>query len=161
MCFKYIENGHSAKGRLRTTDKRGSSTTQRMLLEREEQINAGEDATGQPAIWSHVYRLMGCPGQSCELGPHCWRDPVGKKHYELTTNNLRSLVHHVEKGDQLNCQWCPRNDPRTIVWPRAATAWKEGRNTLRSNLSLSSYQHHECPPNTVLSDVNCRNSFRQ
>jgi hypothetical protein len=44
---------------------------------------------------------MRCPGPPCHLGPHCWRDPVGKRHYRLKTHQLKSLIRHVEQGGQL------------------------------------------------------------
>lgn len=103
ISFNYTENGHGMNAMSRATDKRGaSSVTQRMLVEQDAEINAEEDATGQPAAWTHVYSLMRCSGRPCELGPHCWRDPIGKKHYKLTAQNLRSLVKHVEQGGVLN-----------------------------------------------------------
>jgi hypothetical protein len=99
ISFNYTESGQGLKSVLKATDKRGvSSVTQRMLLERHAEISAEEEATGQPAAWTHVYSLMRCSGRSCELGPHCWRDPIGKKHLKLTAQNLRALVNYVEQG---------------------------------------------------------------
>ena len=44
---------------------------------------------------------MRCPGQPCNLGPHCWRDPHGKKHYKLRTHQLKALIRCVAQGGQL------------------------------------------------------------
>ena len=65
------------------------------------QIDAEEESSGQPSIWRHVYNLMRCPGPPCHLGPHCWRDPYGKRHYKLKSHQLKSLIKHVEEGGQL------------------------------------------------------------
>jgi len=71
-----------------------------MLTERAAQLDA-EEASGQPSIWREVYNLMRCPGSPFHLGPHCWRDPVEKKHYKLKTQHLKSFVRHVEQGGKL------------------------------------------------------------
>ena len=81
--------------------KRGSCATQRMLADRTSQLAAEEDSEGQPSIWQNVYALMRCPGPPCDLGPHCWIEPVGKKHYKLRTHHLRSLIEHVQSGEPL------------------------------------------------------------
>ncbi|OJD26887.1 hypothetical protein ACJ73_01717 [Blastomyces percursus] len=72
-----------------------------MLAERDTQIDAEEDSCSQPSAWREVYNLMRCLGPPCRLGPHCWQDPEGKKHYKLKTPHLRSLVKYVEKGGAL------------------------------------------------------------
>ncbi|KAH6664497.1 hypothetical protein B0J14DRAFT_621229 [Halenospora varia] len=43
---------------------------------------------------------MRCTGPPCNLGPHCWRDPVGKKHYKLKSHHLRSLIMHLYAEEQ-------------------------------------------------------------
>lgn len=65
------------------------------------QLDAEEDAVGRSSVWRDVYNLMRCPGPPCNLGPHCWRDSVGKKHYKLRTYHLKSLIKHVEQGATL------------------------------------------------------------
>lgn len=103
ISFGYIEHSHSVISTSQSPDKRGrSSATQRMLLARDTQISAEEGSTEQVSIWKHVYSIMRCPGAPCELGPHCWRDPFGKKHYKLGTHHLRSLIKYVEQGGELN-----------------------------------------------------------
>ncbi|KAH6868907.1 hypothetical protein B0T10DRAFT_419197, partial [Thelonectria olida] len=39
-----------------------------------------------------------CPGPPCHLGPHCWIDPVGKRHYKLKTHHLKALIEHAKQG---------------------------------------------------------------
>ena len=102
MSFNYVEIGQPAP----TTSARGGkrvypSATQQMLAERDSQVDAEEGACGQPSTWQDVYNLMRCPGSPCNLGPHCWRDPHGKKHYKLRTHQLKAIIRHVEQGGQL------------------------------------------------------------
>jgi hypothetical protein len=96
ISINYMEDNSPPS---RRTDKRGSSsTTNRMLRERDDQIDA-EDSSGQPSVWRDVYRKMRCPGPPCHHeGQYCWQDPVGKKHYKLRTHHLKALVRYVEQG---------------------------------------------------------------
>ncbi|CAG8376216.1 unnamed protein product, partial [Penicillium salamii] len=101
ITFKYVDDSlHKiTSGRV---DKRGrSSVTKRMLNERDAQLDAEENVSGQESIWRGVYNLMRCPSSSCHLGPHCWQDPHGKKHYKLRSHQLKSLIAFVEKGGTL------------------------------------------------------------
>ena len=68
-----------------------------MLAEQDSQIDA-ERVSGHPSVWRDVYRVMRCPGAPCHLGPYCWQDPQGRKHYRLRTSHLTSLVKYVEQG---------------------------------------------------------------
>jgi hypothetical protein len=102
VSFNYVEIGPPAP----VTSKRGRgrgypSATQQMLAERDSQVDTEDGAAGQPSIWQDVYNLMRCPGPPCDLGPHCWRDPLGKKHYKLRTHQLKALIRHVEQGREL------------------------------------------------------------
>jgi len=82
MSFNHVETSPPSTNSLRKGDKRSaSSATQQMLTERTAQLDAEEESSGQPSVWRDVYTLMHCPGLHCHLGPHCWRDPDGKKHY--------------------------------------------------------------------------------
>ena len=102
LSFNYVETSQFSATPSRKADKRGSSSiTQQMLIERAEQLGVEQESSGQPSIWREVYNLMRCPGAPCHLGPHCWRDPVGKKHYKLKTHHLRSLIRYVEQGYEL------------------------------------------------------------
>ncbi|KAF1936655.1 hypothetical protein EJ02DRAFT_358659, partial [Clathrospora elynae] len=42
-----------------------------------------------------------CPGPPCNLGPHCWRDSFGKKHYKLRTHHLKALVEPLQQDHAL------------------------------------------------------------
>ena len=74
---------------------------QTMLADRAAQLDTEQEATRNPSIWREVYALMRCPGSPCNLGPHCWRDPFGKKHYKLGTHHLKALINFVEQGHVL------------------------------------------------------------
>ncbi|KAF9884069.1 hypothetical protein FE257_002299 [Aspergillus nanangensis] len=101
ISFNYIEDSLGSAAGRRTTDKRGtSSATQDMIQNLDREVNEEEELTGEPAAWRHVYQVMRCPG-SCELGPHCWQDPYGKKHYKLYRDELLSLVGYVKSGKRL------------------------------------------------------------
>ena len=100
IAFNYVETSQATASK--RVDKRGaSSVTQQMLSERNTQLDA-EQGTSEPSVWRQVYHLMRCPGAPCHLGPHCWRDPDGKKHYKLKTHHLKSIIRHVEQGNELN-----------------------------------------------------------
>jgi hypothetical protein len=101
MSFNYVETGRSRNTTARQGSKRVfSSISQQMLCERAMQLDA-EESSGQPSIWREVYNLMRCPGPPCHLGPYCWRDTIGNKHYKLKTHHLRSLIKHVDQGHRL------------------------------------------------------------
>lgn len=98
LSFNYMEATRPASRATRRGDKRGStSATGLMLAQRDQQLNAEEGVSGQPAIWQKVYTLMRCPGP-CDRGPHCWVDPDGKKHHRLRAQHFRSLIEYVAKG---------------------------------------------------------------
>ncbi|CAG8206617.1 unnamed protein product, partial [Penicillium nalgiovense] len=101
MYFNYVEDSTSVSAG-RKGEKRGkSSVTNRMLDDRDAQLDTEENACGQQAIWRHVYGLMKCDSPVCRLGPYCWLDPVGKEHYRLRTQTLKRLVTYAEKGGVL------------------------------------------------------------
>ncbi|PVH68884.1 hypothetical protein DL98DRAFT_599137 [Cadophora sp. DSE1049] len=90
--YEYVETDQPPMSS-RRTDKRGRfSTTQQQLHQREIQLNAEEEATGQPSITSRVYKVMRCPGAPCNLGPHCWVDPMTKKHYKLKWHHFKDVA---------------------------------------------------------------------
>jgi hypothetical protein len=99
ISFNYSARDLAIGTSVRRATKRGSS--QRILAQREVQLNAEEETSGHPSIWRDVYNLMRCPGPPCHLGPHCWRDSVGKKHYKLKTHHMKILIEHVEQGGTL------------------------------------------------------------
>lgn len=100
ISFNYIDSRPPASTTKRGS-KRGSSATQRMLSDRDSQLDAEEESNCQPSTWNFVYGQMRCPGPPCDLGLHCWIDPIGKKHYKLKTHHLRALVEHVDDGKPL------------------------------------------------------------
>ena len=101
FSFNYMETSQLLATSSRKADKRGSSATKQMLAERAEQLSGEQESSGHPSVWRDVYSLMRCPGPPCHLGPHCWRDPIGKKHYKLKTHHLKSLIRYVEQGYEL------------------------------------------------------------
>ncbi len=86
---------------LRVEKKGRPSVTKRMLNERDAQLDAEEQTSGQESVWRAVYNLMRYPSSSCHLGPHCWQDPYGRKHYALSSHHLKRLIAFVEKGGTL------------------------------------------------------------
>jgi hypothetical protein len=103
--YEYVETDQPPPTSSRRTDKRGRfSTTQQQLYQRETQLDAEEDATGQPSITSRVYKVFRCPGPPCNLGPHCWVDPVTKKHYKLKWHHFKDILKLVEEGHRLDTQ---------------------------------------------------------
>jgi hypothetical protein len=102
ITFKYVEDDRLSKTTSGRVEKRGrSSVAKRMLNERDAQLDAEENASGQKSVWRSVYNLMRCPSSSCHLGPHCWQDPNGKKHYRLRSHHLKRLIAFVENGATL------------------------------------------------------------
>jgi hypothetical protein len=66
ITFKYVEDDLLSKTTSGRVEKRGrSSVTKRMLNERDAQLDAEENATGQESVWRGVYNLMRCPSSLC------------------------------------------------------------------------------------------------
>ncbi|CAI7637411.1 unnamed protein product [Penicillium pancosmium] len=87
ITFKYVEDDRHPRTTSGRVEKRGrSSVTKRMLSERDAQLDAEENASGEESIWR---------------GRYCWQDPHGKKHYGLRTHHLKRLIAFVEKGGTL------------------------------------------------------------
>ncbi|KAJ5148063.1 class I glutamine amidotransferase-like protein [Penicillium atrosanguineum] len=122
--------------------KRISSATQRMLQDRDRQIYAEEEASGEPSAWKEVYALMRCPG-SCELGPHCWQDPYGKKHYKLYRDQLESLVKCVQSGGILQSH----EDVPGMIREQIYRAERQRLDRPRAN--NRSTAEASCPPITI------------
>ncbi|KAF3404020.1 hypothetical protein F1880_010323 [Penicillium rolfsii] len=136
IVFHYIEDD------LSRSEKRGkSSVTKKILNERDAQHDAEEYVSGQQSIWRAVYSLMRCPSPSCHLGPHCWQDPHGKKHYQLRTHHLKRLIAYVKGGGILECQ---DDVPETI----REELYMEEQQRLESSQSKSnkSAVSGSCPP---------------
>lgn len=98
ISINYIDDS----GPPSSTDKRGkSSTTRRMLSNRDIQIDA-EQTSGHDPVWRDIYRIMRCPGPPCRHeGQYCWQDPEGKRHHRLNTHHLKALIKYVEQGGVL------------------------------------------------------------
>ena len=119
ISFNYVDDRHSPPAAGRKGDKRGkSSVTKRMLDERDAQLDAEQDASGEKPIWRSVYNLMRCASSTCSLGPYCWIDPLGKKHFQLKTHHLRRLVTHVEKGGGFwkATRMCQKRYAKNYTW---------------------------------------------
>jgi hypothetical protein len=103
LSFNYVELAPPSAAAARNRgNKRGSSTTQSMLADRASQLDAEQETSASASVWRDVYALMRCPGPPCNRGPHCWRDPLGKKHYKLQTHHLKALIQLVEEGHVLH-----------------------------------------------------------
>lgn len=98
LSVNYVDAQPATTAVPRRGGKLGSSTTRRMIAERAAQLDSEEDSTGSPSIWQKVYSLTRCPGRPCVMGPHYWRDAVGKKHYKLRTQHLKSLTDFIAEG---------------------------------------------------------------
>ena len=102
FSFNYVDAPQSTTTSLQRTGGRGRlSRTQQMLAERDEQVGAEEAASGHPSILADVYRMFRCPGHPCQLGPYCWIDPDGRKHYKMLGPHVESLVDYKQQGHTL------------------------------------------------------------
>ncbi|GKU14736.1 unnamed protein product [Fusarium langsethiae] len=99
LSFNYIETSQS--GSVVVRGRGGRSATASQLAERALDIGEEETVSAEPAVWRKVYDFFRCTGSPCGLGPHCWVDTVGKKHYKLKTNHLRALIEYVRLGNTL------------------------------------------------------------
>ena len=116
LSFNYLDASSQPASTANRGNKRGSSATQRMLAERASQLQAEQEESGSPSIWQEVYALMRCPGPPCNLGPHCWRDPFGKKHYKVRTHHLKALVELVHRGLALKSHDDVPEDIRELLY---------------------------------------------
>jgi hypothetical protein len=138
FSFNYVETSQLLATSSKRVDKRGgSSITKQMLSERAEQLDGEQESSGQPSVWRDVYSLMRCPGPPCHLGPHCWRDPVGKKHYKLKTHHLKSLIRYVEQGYELQKHEDVPEDIREQLYAEEQQ-WLERRQRTSSTSAVSS-----------------------
>jgi len=104
ISFNYKDSSPDSANSPKRGNGRGSSATKRMLAQRDAQLDEEQQTTGKPSAWNEVYALMRCPGPPCDRGPHCWRDPFGKKHYPLTPRLLKALIKYVEDDNTLKSQ---------------------------------------------------------
>ncbi|KAJ5009694.1 hypothetical protein K4K57_008395 [Colletotrichum sp. SAR 10_99] len=140
VSFNYMESGPSSTAKRGT--KRGfSSITQDRLHERAVLLDAEEASTGQPSTWQRVYSLMRCPGPPCNLGPHCWRDGVGKRHYKLKSHHFRALIRYVEQGGVLENHNDVPDDVRDQLY---AEEQQEEERHRKAKLKTATFSN--CPP---------------
>ncbi|KAH7230895.1 hypothetical protein BKA59DRAFT_535840 [Fusarium tricinctum] len=96
LSFNYIETSQS--GSVVARGRGGRSATASQLAERAIDIGKEETASAEPVVWRKVYDFFRCTGSPCGLGPHCWIDTIGKKHYKLKTHHLRALIEYIRLG---------------------------------------------------------------
>ncbi|PCG88159.1 Hypothetical protein PENO1_111800 [Penicillium occitanis (nom. inval.)] len=96
ITFYYLGDNQS---RLKKGGKRGSSATQRMRGEMEDQSSAAR-TSGSSDTWRQVYQLMRCCDKTCKQGVHCFEDPVTQK----PQHHLASLRDFVDDGGTLRTE---------------------------------------------------------
>ncbi|XTI88347.1 hypothetical protein V2W45_1468721 [Cenococcum geophilum] len=85
--------------------------------------------TGDASIRRDVYNIMRCPGPLYHIGPHYWRNNVGKKHYQLKTHYLKRPIKHVEEGERQrkhkasSLASCPPINITNVLPPQASTMY--------------------------------------
>ena len=125
-----------------------------MLAEGAAQLDAEQASTRHPSIWREVYNLMRCPGPPCNKGPHCWRDPVGKKHYTLNTHHLKSLIMYVQDGHTLQTHDDVPKDIREQLYAEEQQSLESHQKATRtSTAGHPPITYHKCAARTVLSDI--------
>ncbi|PGH16822.1 hypothetical protein AJ79_01466 [Helicocarpus griseus UAMH5409] len=127
ISFKYMRDDDCPTHVSKKVGKRNtSSATRRMLAERDAQIDAEEESSGQPSTWRHVYNLMRCSVPSCHYGQWCWQDPKQRKHYKLRTTHLTSLIKHVDDGGKLETHEDVPDDIREALYMEAKKRLEKG-----------------------------------
>jgi hypothetical protein len=97
LSFNYIETSHSGNAVAR--GRGGRSATASQLAEVAIYIGGEETVSAQPAVWRKIYDFFRCIGSPYGIGPHCWVDTMGKKHYKLKTHHLRALIEYMRLGN--------------------------------------------------------------
>ena len=98
LTFNYVDSQPLPASTTRRGNKRGSSATQKMLADHTTQLDAEQEIMRNPSIWREIYALIRCTGPLYNLGPYCWRDPFGKRHYKLKTHYFKTLINFIEEG---------------------------------------------------------------
>ncbi|CAG8946997.1 unnamed protein product [Penicillium salamii] len=102
ISFNYIDNRHSFLSADQKREKKGkSSVTQRILGEKEAQLDTEESTSSGKSIWHSVYNLIRYNSSTCQYGPYCWVDPIGKNHYPLKSHHIKHLITYIERGGVL------------------------------------------------------------
>ena len=107
-----------------------------MLAERDEQVAAEEAASGQPSIWADVYRTFRCPGHPCQLGPYCWINPDGRKHFKLLGRHIESLVEYKQEGHTLQSHEDVPDDIRQQLYDEERESVERHKKTTTSVASI-------------------------
>jgi hypothetical protein len=136
LSFNYIDASLQSASSANRGNKRGSAT-QRMFADRASQLEAEQETSGSPSAWQEVYALLRCPGPPCNLGPHCWRDPFGKKHYKLRTHHLKALVELVQQGHTLKSHDDVPEDVREQLY--AEEQQRRDRQSARNSVSTPGF----------------------
>ncbi|KAF3359142.1 PKHD-type hydroxylase ofd1 [Verticillium dahliae VDG1] len=118
ISFNYVETHQTSGIPTRGRGVRGATASQ--LAERAVEIEEEEAVSAQPAVWRRVYDLFRCTGSPCGIGPHCWVDTVGKKHYKLKTHHLRQLIKYVQLGNVLQSHDDVPPDVRDLLYAEEA-----------------------------------------
>ncbi len=123
-----------------------------MLANQDAQLDAEEEDTGAAPMWQDVYALFRCPGSPCDRGPHCWVDPVGKRHYKLRTEHLKALIDFKKQGNVLKSQDDVPQDVRDRLYleERQRLEWQPKSNNVSSpfppiNITNVLPQSHQSP----------------
>lgn len=116
LSFNYVETSQTGGAIARGRGRGYRSATASQLAERGVDIDDEETASAQPAVWRRIYDFFRCTGSPCGLGPHCWVDTVGKKHYKLKTHHLRALIEYVRLGNALQSHDDVPPDVRDLVY---------------------------------------------
>lgn len=140
LTFNYVDTSQATTTSLLKANRGGySSTTQQMLAERATQLDAEEESSGQPSTWAYVYKLMRCPGPPCHLGPYCWCDPIGKKHYRLLTCHLKALIKYMDDGFTLQSHGDVPEDIREQLY-------KEEQQSIERHRKIAATSTGTLPP---------------
>ena len=132
IIIKYIRDDDVSK----VCDKQGSSTTKRMLAERDAAIIA-EGESKQPSSWRHVYKLMRCSVNSCSnFDKWCWQDPKGRKHYGLRKPHLVKLTAYVDSGGKLDSHNDVPEDIQQALYVEAQQKLERGSNKTNNQIAL-------------------------
>ena len=131
LSFNYAETSQS--GSVVARGRGGRSATASQLAERAIDIGEEETASAEPAVWRKIYDFFRCTGSPCGLGPHCWVDTVGKKHYKLKTHYLRALIEHVRLGNTVESHDDVPPDVRDLLYAEEEQSMQRKRKRRSSS----------------------------
>ncbi|KAK6062382.1 hypothetical protein SCUP234_07290 [Seiridium cupressi] len=80
-------------------------------------LTAQQEASGLPAVWKDIYRLMECSSAACtDRGFSCWRN--NEKHYKLDRDIMDRLVDCAEQGHKLETHADVPEGIREVIYIR-------------------------------------------